>query len=522
MKRKRYRVNREKMRIREYNRYELILTVGAILAVILFIGSLIPLIHVGVYNYATGDDYWYGVNTYRGFIENGLMGALKGSLTTVREFYYSWQGTWFTIFLFTLSPNHFWENGYVLTVFLSLGLLISSVSLLSHYYLREKLLFRKSVIIIIDCLVLNLMIQYIPRTTSGIYWFNGIMHYSVPFFLATLAVIYSHKYIEEKGRKNYSVLFLCFLFLGGGSYLAPIAATLVVCMLLLNAVRIEKTSLKNRVFKIRYNYKNLWILLAIVAEVIGLIISFLAPGNNVRGGEEFGADLKWAIQCIFYAIDRGIYLGEDYFKNNMVTTISFVLIAVLIWNELWEKKEKKLSFRYPLLFVVFMNGVYWAIYTPEIYSRSAVSGGVPNTYFHVFLLVTMANIIYVHGWIQNILISGKLQERIKNIKGKKLKYILLTVICLLWIGVVIRSDLITTYDYCREYIRSGKMERYFEVRKEQHRILSTSEEDHVIIPEMEGTYPLTNMCLTENVNAERNVDRAKYYNKKSVGIIMVE
>ena len=512
----------KRRKLSRQEREDLIFKLGAVAAVTLLLITLIPVIYVGFFNYATGDDYWYGVNTYRGWVENGISGAIKGSLQTVKEFYYSWQGTWFTIFLFTLSPNHFWENGYVLTVFISLGLLILSVSMLSHFYLRKKLEFRSSTVIMIDCLLLYLMIQYIPRTTSGIYWFNGLMHYSVPFFLAALAVIYSHKFIEEKGKKNYIILFLCFLLLGGGSYLAPLAASLIVVLLLITAIKPETFDLKKKQIKLSYDYRNLWILIAFLAEGIGLVISFLAPGNSVRGGEEFGTDLKWALQCIVYAIDRGIYLGEDYFKENAVTTVVFLLVAILIWVELWKKKEKKEQFRFPLIFVVFMNGVYWAAYTPEIYARSDVSGGVPNTYFHIFLLITVANMVYVHGWVIRHIQKREWIEKFSAFKHEGVKYAVLTAAVLL-IGITVyRSEIITTYDYCIEYVNSGKMERYLEVRKQQHHILMTSKEEDVIVPEMEGTYPLTNMVLTENVNAERNVDRAKYYNKKSVGIIMVE
>ena len=76
------------------------------------------------------------------------------------------------------------------------------------------------------------------------------------------------------------------------------------------------------------------------------------------------------------------------------------MLAVILWQQMWNVDKEKYKFRYPLLFVVYMNGIYWASYTPEIYSRSDVSGGVPNTYFHIFLLITLASMIYVHGWIQ--------------------------------------------------------------------------------------------------------------------------
>ena len=136
------------------------------------------------------------------------------------------------------------------------------------------------------------MIQYIPRTTSGIYWFNGIMHYTVPMLLGIIAVVHSQKFVDTKRKSDYIILFICFALLGGGSYLAPLAATLAVVLILISKIEIKECSIKSRVFKWKYDYANLWILLALVVEFVGLVISFMAPGNSVRGGEEFDADLN--------------------------------------------------------------------------------------------------------------------------------------------------------------------------------------------------------------------------------------
>ena len=505
---------------------------------ILFVISLLPVIYVGLHNYASGDDYWYGVYTYRGWVEGGLLGALKGSLRMVAEFYQNWQGTWFTMFLFTLSPNHFFENGYMITVFIALGCLIGSIAYLAHFYLVKKLNFTKGAAAMIVCMISYLAIQYIPRTTSGIYWFNGIMHYSVPFLLGVLAIVHSHKFIEEKKKSDFIILFISFTLLGGGSYLAPLAASLAVCLLLVCRLEIKEFDIKKKRFSFQYDWKNLWILVAFAAEMIGFIISFKAPGNSVRGGEEFGADLKWALQCVYYAIDRGIYLGEDYFLKNAVTTVVYILLAIFIWNQLWRLNREKVKFRLPLLFVIYMNGIYWAAYTPEIYSRSDVSGGVPNTYFHIFLLITFANMIYVHGWVQEQLIkywekkAARTGQEFIKIRENSIwyckKYKAYIEVPAAVVGIVLfllvsqYSGLTTTNDYCITCITDGSLEKYEQVRKQQHEILMNSEEMKVVVPEMDAPYPLLHMELSDNPEFFRNVDRAKYYAKDSITAEKVE
>lgn len=510
-----------------------------ILTAILFAVSLIPIIYVGLHTYASGDDYWFSLYTYRAWIDTGsIWEALKESFKLVVQMYTKWQGTWFTLFLFTLSPNNFHENGYILTVFISLGLLIGSFAYLADYYLVKKLQFSRGAATIVICMVLYPVIQYMPRTTSGLFWFNGIMHYSVPFFLGVLAVIHTHKFVEEKKIKDYIVLLFSFTLLGGGSYLAPVSASVAVVLILICQMEIKEPDRRNKKVSFKYDWRNLWVLLALVAELIGLAVSFLAPGNSVRGGEEFGFSVKWALECIYYSIDRGIYLGIDYFTENPMVLIIFIMIAVLFWNQLWRTNNKKYKFRFPLLFVIYMNGIYWAAYAPEIYSRSDVSGGVSNTYMQIFFIVTLANMLYVHGWLQGKIKeywhkkaerTGQDFEIIENSsvfgKIKYKKYILMPVMmagCMAFFIAANTTNITTTNEYCIEYVSSGKMEQYDEIRKEQHRILSDENIKDAVVPEIEVEYPILHMPLAEDAEMSRNKDRALYYNKNSVKAVMVE
>ncbi|MBR5597743.1 MAG: hypothetical protein IKW30_10105 [Lachnospiraceae bacterium] len=505
---------------------------------ILFLLSLLPIIYVGMYNYATGDDYWYGLYTHRGWVEHGFIGAIKGAFETVAIFYKNWQGTWFTVFLFSLAPSNFVEGTYWITVFIALGMTIGSFAYLANYYLVNILNFTRGAMITIVCMISYLGIQYMYKTTSGLYWFNGVMHYCVPFFLGALAIVHTHKFVREKKKKDYVVLFLAFTLLGGSSYLAPITASLTAVLILLSQIKIRKCEFKNKKFSFDFDKRNLWVLAALMAEVVGLLISFLSPGNSVRGTEEFGFDLKWALECIYYAIDRGIYLGEDYFLKNGVTTMMYVLIFFLLWSQLWRCDRENIKFRYPLFYVVFLNGIYWSSYTPEIYSRSDVSGGVHNTYLHVFLIVTLGCMIFVHGWAQDKLVvywkkkAEKADKSYEEIRDNSIfyekKYKTYIMAPILAVGIIILgivmcfSKVSTTNKACMEYAKSGRMEQYAQVRQEQHKILSDEAIEDALVPEMGDQYPLLNMYMRENADDSRNIDRALYYGKKSVRVYMVE
>lgn len=510
--------------------------VGAAVSVA-FLISLLPVIYVGMHNFPSGDDYWYGLYTHRGWVESGLFGAVKGAFKTVAVFYETWQGTWFTIFLFSLVPDNFITGTYWITVFIALGMTIGGFAYLANYYLVKKLNFTRGATAAIVCMVAYLGIQYLSRATSGLYWFNGVMHYCVPFFLAALAIVHTHKFVEAKKKKDFWILFIAFTLLGGSSYLAPVTASLAAVLILLCQLEVKELDFKNKKFKFSYDKKNLWVLAALAAEVAGLLISFLSPGNSVRS-EEFEFSVKWVLQCIYYAIDRGIYLGDDYFLNNGVTTMMYVLIFFLLWSQLWRTDREKIKFRYPLFLVIYLNGIYWAGYTPEIYSKASVSGGVYNTYLHIFLIATLGCMICVHGWAQDKLMeywkkkakeTGKEYETIRDeslFYDKKYKTVIMMPVLLVgtvMLGLVMYfSQVPTVNDACMEYASSGRMEKYVEVRKEQHRILSDENVKDAVVPEMGEQYPLLHMQMQTDANDSRNIDRALYYDKNSVVVYMVE
>ena len=84
------------------------------------------------------------------------------------------------------------------------------------------------------------------------------------------------------------------------------------------------------------------------------------------------------------------------------------------------------------------------------------------------------------------------------------------------------SNITTTNKHCIDYVSSGKMEQYEEIRKKQHEILSDESIRDAVVPEMAVEYPVLHMPLSGEAKATRNVDRAQYYNKNSVKAVMVE
>ena len=67
---------------------------------IIFIFSLIPLLHIGLYAHAAGDDYAYGLAAHLCWKEtHSLPAVIQTVFENTKSYYQTWQGTWSSIFL---------------------------------------------------------------------------------------------------------------------------------------------------------------------------------------------------------------------------------------------------------------------------------------------------------------------------------------------------------------------------------------------------------------------------------------
>ena len=86
---------------------------------IIFLVSLLPVCYLSFVNRASGDDLGYGTYTRIAWMStHSLLAVAKAIGRTIRQFYYGWQGTWFSIFLFTLQPEVFSDRAYVIVAFI--------------------------------------------------------------------------------------------------------------------------------------------------------------------------------------------------------------------------------------------------------------------------------------------------------------------------------------------------------------------------------------------------------------------
>lgn len=469
---------------------------------VIFLLSLVPILYLSGINHASGDDFGFGAYTRQAWLTTGsLIEVFKASGRMIRQMYIGWQGTWFTIFLFTLQPEVFSRDAYVIVPSLMLIAISGGTALISYYAMVKHLELPRRLWIMVTGSVLFLSIQYVPRTTSGIFWFNGIMHYVIPHAMALIAIYCFARFYKENKVRFYVIGFIMLTLLGGANYLSALLA-------LLGAILLIACNWSKR-------KQNLMLTAPIIAELIGLVISMTAPGNKVRGGEDFGFSISRAVLTVVDSIMQGIQMISTYVVEKPLVFILFIIVMLFAW-ETMKKQKVKYEFKYPGLFVFYMFGIYCAMYAPGTYAGVDTSSGVPNTIYNVFVITLFASGIYLLGWCYR-----KSRERTEKITMAQYKgYIQVPVILLCLILVYFNKGQIfktTTDFYCIDFVVSGRAADYHEQMEERLAILLDDSIKDVVVPEMNSDqYPLMHMALLQDADAWTNTVTAQFYNKDSV------
>lgn len=423
--------------------------------------------------------------------------VLKAAGQTVQHYWIGWQGTWFTIFLMSLQPEVFWDNGYWIVPWIMLALTIFSTLYLTEYVMVQKLRLPKATWISCTLILLLAMIQYFPSTKSGIFWYNGTAHYIIPYSMALVAIRCCWSFADRKRKKDWIAAFICMALLGGASYLAPLLVLIAVAYLILCEWKTKK-----HVF---------YLCIPVAAELAGLIVSYLAPGNKSRGGEDFGIHglliVKTILECF---VDGAKQIFLYLFKTPFIL-LCLVVIAVLLVNA-FQKVRPTFDFPYPVIVAVAMFCMYCAMYAPGVYAGVELSGGVPNTIYQVFLMTVFITVIYTVGWMNHHFCKDEKMGKIKKAVCGGLLMLALFLI------LVEKGTLKSSTSYqCYDYIVSGQADDYKAQMEERLSLLRNPELKNVELPAMNSDQgPLMHMEVMEDPNEWTNTVVKQFFGKESV------
>ncbi|MDE5931026.1 MAG: hypothetical protein K2H40_00880 [Lachnospiraceae bacterium] len=357
----------------------------AALLVILFVVSLIPIFWLGCYGYPSADDYGYSAYSHIAWTgTHSIWQTVKGAGATVIERWYSWQGTFSTIFLMALQPGIWGLYGLVPPIMI--GMLTLSTLFFLYVVMIKLIHVRPAVYVGVSMLYLIFAVQCMVDKTQGFFWYNGAAHYMLPhsvaLFLCGLCILMM---TEEKKIALYLVL-SCLLafFVGGSNYVTA----LIVAVLFVTAfglLLLGKQKKKCRLLALPF-----------LLFMIAFLLNTLAPGNAVRQDEMLvrpgvvRSILQSFYYCVEYVIDT--WCGWPY-----------LLFILALLPFLWEAVKAlggRFSFRAPLFVIAYSYCALSAMFTPSLFATGDVGGGrIFNIIFLDSMLWVMFDLFYCLGWV---------------------------------------------------------------------------------------------------------------------------
>lgn len=466
----------------------------AAVSVVLLILSILPILRVSFYDRATGDDYGFGAVVRQTFLStHSLWACIRAAAEQTVSVWHSWQGTWFSTFLFAFQPESFNLNSYWITPWIALELLIPAVFVFFRTILVRIFHFPKANWMMVFSFACILMTQFVYSSKSALFWFNGVVHYIAPLSMALYSISCAILWIEKKQVRYIIISCILMTLLGGMSYPAAILALLSVFLLW-----------------ILYLARGKYIFamsIPVALEIAGLLVSVTAPGNAVRGGEEYSITISRFIGCIGEAVREGtVDLPQDVVKEPFAFLILVCLIPVIV-DGVKEGCASGAAFPKPWLVIPWLYLTYCAMYWPGIFAGVEVSGGIPNTIWQVLVLSLVLIGVYLAGALAKVPVG-----RIVCVAYVAV-FILLTVVT-----AIRRSTIRQTVDYITfEYIASGQADDYREQMNEFYAIMTDpTVTDAVVHASNDQQGPLMHMPITDDPANFTNESAARFFGKNSV------
>lgn len=242
-----------------------------ILGIVLLSLFTLAFAYVGLFAHPYADDFGFASGPHATWLETKSLGAvLASAIDQSKEMYYTWQGSFGSIFLFGLNPIVFnYEWYWVGSVFLVLLYTFSNFCF-SYQVFHKYFRFPKSKAVGLSAMLVCLL--YFSHFSIHEFFYNYIsgMYYNFfnAFALFGFAILLSASFKPSLLQ----TIFLCILFfiIGSGNYITAILCFTALVLQILY-------------FSVKKEYKHI-LSLAIITFflLLSLSISVIAPGNAVR------------------------------------------------------------------------------------------------------------------------------------------------------------------------------------------------------------------------------------------------
>ena len=454
------------------------------LAVILW-----PLLAISKYNYASADDWSYGVHTYQ-VIQNhgGLIAFVQAIIETVQESY--WEARFANSALATLQPGIFGEHCYAIVAYLMIGSII-----FSEMYLLAQCIGKENRGLILPISIPMIMIQllYCPFPEESFYWYTGAVNYTGIYSLSLILI----------GL----VLIACILaILVGGDNLATSLSTFCLLVLLEIVFLAKNTD----------GFRRTWFV--VLVNIASLCIVCFSTRTQTRLEWNFEGDTLYSpLMAIWESFVR------TFLNIVSWTNLKMLLLLLLVIPFAWKAVRKMhYTFRLPGLFTALSFGVYASQATATLYENGTMGGGRQSAilwYFYVLWIV--ANEIYWCGWIAGRILKPEKSEKVDNLAQKYL-FRYCGVVGVLLAAAVLFGNVQQTSSY-RAYRmwKNGWAQAYGEGWEERFKVLKDDSVKEVVFTPL---YPVE-LIMYADLQPEDgytwvNDACADYYGKDSITVEM--
>lgn len=480
---------------------------AALIFVIFFTGSMIPVWYLSFYAAPTGDDYGYGVLTRNTWVDtHSVWQVLKAGVETSKNFYQSWNGDWFTVFLFSMMPDVFVPGTYWIACLFMTAALIGSTTWFLYEILVRTFGISQKYFVMIDMVILFLSYQFIPSMKIGVYWYTGAVHYILPHAVLLIGLAWASVFRRTAKLRYLIMILFCSVMIGGSSYQCSLLWFLGLLAIMVSGVKEQK--------------KVLLLLIPFVIWLSAFITQCASPGNKVRAGESFGFSVPWAVETIWLAIQQSVEALFVSFSERTLMWVFLVLVVLLGWKALAESPSKR-QFKMPAVVVVFLFGCYSANFAPAIYSGVEVSQG-PATENYLFALIAFSlAVIYCEGWLLQHF-SEKDGRKAKQPKSScDYRWI---IFYLLFLGGMIvwqRGEIRNSSDMqIYEYVSSGQAADFkAQIESQMEILLDDSIKEAYLCPINDEQGPLMHMPVTADPDRFTNWATKNYFRKDKVIMI---
>ena len=380
----------------------------SIVMTVLYAISVLPLLVLGHFNWMSADDMSMAYRAHEYYINGGnVIGLLGYILRVTYDEYMTWVGYFFSATLSSLSPGIFNERLYFLVVYeiifiLTLGVCYFYNALFVHVFKADKHLTNTAAM-----LTLILMIQSMPKgmpRVEAFYWHSGAINYMFMLGLGLfwIGLLLRSVYDLSSKRKG-KLIWACIwgFLLGGANYMTALELAIISALTLIILIlgRVSFIRFDTLDAEQKKSLSLLWIPACL--NLLGFIVSCLAPGNRARGAqvEGFGA-LKSILISIYDVLDICI---NQYSRWEMIVIL--LILAIIFWK-LSENIEHR--FEHPFIFWLFALGMSASNIVPPLFATGNIEAGrIMSIFWAEYVVMSVLTVFYFTAWVRQSLNTHK-------------------------------------------------------------------------------------------------------------------